>query len=150
MLSPSIMSNSATPWIVACQAPLSMGILQARILEWVAMPPRGSSQPRDQTQVFCISGDSLSTEPPGKPDIQIIVMSFKKSFSVFHNIWSSLRFTIVWLYIEITKLHSLIVKEYMRFSLCPFVSLHKRKGPVCPWRDELCVLRGRCATSWAE
>ena len=28
----------ATPWTIACQAPLSMGILQARILEWVAMP----------------------------------------------------------------------------------------------------------------
>ena len=27
-----------TPWIVAHQAPLSMGILQARILKWVAMP----------------------------------------------------------------------------------------------------------------
>ena len=26
----------ATQWTVACQAPLSMGILQARILEWVA------------------------------------------------------------------------------------------------------------------
>ena len=33
------------------------GILQARILEWVAMPSsRGSSQPRDQTQVSCIAG----------------------------------------------------------------------------------------------
>ena len=41
-----------TPWTVARQAPLSMGILQARILEWVAMPSsRGSSQPRDRTQV---------------------------------------------------------------------------------------------------
>ena len=46
-----------TPWTVAHQAPLSMGILQARILEWVAMPSsRGSSQPRDRTQVFCIAG----------------------------------------------------------------------------------------------
>ena len=36
---------------------LSMGILQARILEWVAMPSsRGSSQPRDCTQVSCIAG----------------------------------------------------------------------------------------------
>ena len=36
---------------VACQAPLSMGILQARILGWVASPSsRGSSQPRDRTQ----------------------------------------------------------------------------------------------------
>ena len=41
-----------TPCTVAHQDPLSMGILQARILEWVAMPSsRGSSQPRDQTQV---------------------------------------------------------------------------------------------------
>ena len=30
------------------------GILQARILEWVTIPfSRGSSQPRDQTQVSC-------------------------------------------------------------------------------------------------
>ena len=27
----------ATSWTIACQAPLSMGILQARILEWVAI-----------------------------------------------------------------------------------------------------------------
>ena len=48
---------TVTPWTVACQAPLSMGILQARILEWVAMPSsRGSSQPRDQTQVSCTAG----------------------------------------------------------------------------------------------
>ena len=33
------------------------GILQARILEWVAFPfSRGSSQPRDWTQVSCIAG----------------------------------------------------------------------------------------------
>jgi len=36
---------------------LSMRVLQARILEWVAMPfSRGSSQPRDQAQVSCIAG----------------------------------------------------------------------------------------------
>ena len=33
------------------------GILQVRILEWVAIPfSRGSSQPRDQTQVSHIAG----------------------------------------------------------------------------------------------
>ena len=32
------------------------GISQARILEWVAVPfSRGSSQPKDRTQVFCIA-----------------------------------------------------------------------------------------------
>ena len=37
-----------------------MGILQARILEWVAMPSRGSSQPRDQTQVSCTAGGFMA------------------------------------------------------------------------------------------
>ena len=33
------------------------GILQARILEWVAFPfSKGSFQPRDWTQVSCITG----------------------------------------------------------------------------------------------
>ena len=46
-----------SPSTVACQIPLSTGILQARILEWVAMPSsRRSSQLRDRTQVFCIAG----------------------------------------------------------------------------------------------
>ena len=39
MPSHSVVSDSfATPWTVACQAPLSMGFFQARILEWVAIP----------------------------------------------------------------------------------------------------------------
>ena len=44
------------------------GILQVRILEWVAFPfYRGSSQPRDQTQVSCIAGRFfLPAEPQGK------------------------------------------------------------------------------------
>ena len=44
-----------TLWTFVHQAPLS--ILQARILEWVAISSsRGSSQPRDRTQVSCSSG----------------------------------------------------------------------------------------------
>ena len=47
VLSCSVVSDSVTTWTVAHQAPLSMGNLQARILEWVAMPfYRESSQPR--------------------------------------------------------------------------------------------------------
>ena len=37
------------------------GILQARILDWVAIPfSRGSSQPRDRTQVSHIAGGFLT------------------------------------------------------------------------------------------
>ena len=45
--------------------------LQARILEWVAMPSsRGSSQPRDWTQVSHIAGRFFTFEPQGKPIIK--------------------------------------------------------------------------------
>ena len=54
------------------------GILQARILECVSMPPsRGSSQPRDQTSISHISGKGFTIratrEAPtdGRPRIQI-------------------------------------------------------------------------------
>ena len=44
------------------------GILQARILKWVAVSFfRGSSQPRDRTQVLTLQADSLLSKPPGKP-----------------------------------------------------------------------------------
>ena len=50
------------------------GISQARILEWIAMPySRGSSWPRDQTQVYCIAGRCITTEPLGKPTAVHIV-----------------------------------------------------------------------------
>ena len=60
-----------------CSSPGSSvhGILQARILEWVAMPSfRGSSRPRDKTHVcfvFCITGGFFTTEPPGKTSVEI-------------------------------------------------------------------------------
>ena len=52
----------ATPMDVARQAPLSMGILPARILEWAAIPSsRGSSRSRDQTLVSALTGRFLTT-----------------------------------------------------------------------------------------
>ena len=56
------------PWTIAHQAPLSMGILQARILEWGAMSysgdlPNPGIKPRSPT----LQEDSLPSDPPGKP-----------------------------------------------------------------------------------
>ena len=49
---------------VAHQTLLSMGILQARMLGWVAMSSsKGSFQPRSPT----VQVDCLPSEPPGKP-----------------------------------------------------------------------------------
>ena len=58
-----------------------MGILQARKPEWVAMPSsRGSSQPRDGTQVFRIAG-RFFTESPGKPK-KVFIISFSVKVKV--------------------------------------------------------------------
>ena len=51
------------------------GISQARILEWVTISySRGSSWPRDQTRVPCISwqGDSLPSVPSGESIMMIV------------------------------------------------------------------------------
>ena len=49
------------------------GILQARILEWVAFPfSRGSSQPRDQTQVSRIAGGFFTSWATKEAPIQIL------------------------------------------------------------------------------
>ena len=69
----------ATPWTVAHQAPLSMGIPQARILEWVAMPSsRGSSQPGIEPGSPALQADSLPAELPGKVVLRISIVNLNK------------------------------------------------------------------------
>ena len=59
----------ANLWTVAHQAPLSIGILQARILEWVACPPPGDlPNPGIEPRSPALWADSLLSEPPGKPE----------------------------------------------------------------------------------
>ena len=44
------------------------GILQARIVQWVAIPfSRGSSWLRDRSHIPALQADSLPSEPPGNP-----------------------------------------------------------------------------------
>ena len=65
---PFVLCLVAQPCLTLCdpmdcnpQAPLSVGILQARILEWVTISSsRGSSQTGDQTQVSHIAGGFLT------------------------------------------------------------------------------------------
>ena len=96
VISLSVMSNSVTPWTVAHQAPLSMGILQARILEWVAMPSsRGHSQPRNLTQVSLIAGR-------------------------FFIIWVT-REASVYMYIRFTLNDSLKIFKYIHTYICIYL-----------------------------
>ena len=72
---------------VDCSPPGSSvhGILQARILEWVAISfSRGSSRPRDWTQVSCIAGRCLTPEPPGKLPVWIKNLTTTKKNLSWH------------------------------------------------------------------
>ena len=63
-----VMSHSfATPWTVACQAPLSMRLFRQE--HWNGLPfPSAEDLPDkgDQIQVSCLAGKFFNTELPGK------------------------------------------------------------------------------------
>ena len=59
----------ATPWAVACQAPLSMRFSRQEYWSGLPCPPPGDLpnpgiEPRSPT----LQADSLLSEPPGKPN----------------------------------------------------------------------------------
>ena len=62
------------------------GILQARILEWIAIPfSRGSSQPRDRTQVSCIADRFFSVRATGKIPMVRATRQKSKETEDFNN-----------------------------------------------------------------
>ena len=68
----SVVSDSLQP----CQAPESI-ILQARILQWVAiLSSKVSSQPRDRTGSSALQADSLQPEPPAKSYLNKAYLKF--------------------------------------------------------------------------
>ena len=79
----SVMSDSlGPPWTVAHQAPLSMGILQARLLKWVVMPSsRGSSQPRNRYQIFCIASGFFTVWTTSPWILEWVAYPFSKGSS---------------------------------------------------------------------
>ena len=77
------------PWTIACQDSLSMGILQARILKWVAMPSfRGSSWSRAQTPISMspvLTGRFFTTNTTW--EAPSMIQNILKYSSKFWSIW---------------------------------------------------------------
>ena len=79
-----------TPWTAAHQAPLSMEILQARILEQAAMPfSRGSSRPGDRTRVSCIAGRFLYHLSHQRSPVIISAVIGTSAFFCSSKVWSN-------------------------------------------------------------
>ena len=73
VLSHSVVSNSATPWTVAHQAPLSMGLSRPDYWSGLPCPPPGDLPiPGIKPRFLTLQVDSLPAEPPGKPLLSVI------------------------------------------------------------------------------
>ena len=71
-----------------CSLPVSsvLGILQARILEWAAIPfSRRSSWSRDWTQVSCISGRYFTIWAIREAPFFLLISSNKQAFFISHH-----------------------------------------------------------------
>ena len=65
-----VMSDSATPWTVAHQAPLSMGFCRQEYWSELPFPSPGSlPDPGIEPESPALQADSLLSEPPGKPNM---------------------------------------------------------------------------------
>ena len=74
----------AALWTIVHKTPLSMGILQEKILEWVVVPSsRGSSWPRDPNHcllsLWYWQAGSLPLAPPGKPESTIALFNMVRT-----------------------------------------------------------------------
>ena len=75
-----IQGRLCSPMYCSPPGPCVHGILQAKILEWIAVPfSRGSSQPRDQTRVSYIAGRFFTAEPLVKIKIAFVYRKIFKS-----------------------------------------------------------------------
>ena len=68
MLSHSVVSDSVTPWTVACQAPLSIGFSWQEYWSGLPFPPPGDlPDPGIKLRSPALAGRFFISEPPGKP-----------------------------------------------------------------------------------
>ena len=129
------------PMDCSSKAPLSMGILQARILEWVAIPFfRGSSWlGLNPCLLNCRQADSLPSETPGKRWKKIFLWVIKNSIDL--HLWFSYRIFIVSGLVFRSLKHFEFIFVYGVRKCSNFILLHIFGGDLftksCPTRDPM-------------
>ena len=116
---------------VDCSPPGSSvhGIPQARILEWVAISfSKGSSRPRDQTQVSRVEADALTSEPPGKPRVP----SNTNPEKLHYPLWSSLSPTCTFVNCSFIQFSWILFKSVTQFE-CAITFLGKTLAHTVPF-----------------
>ena len=114
-----------------------MRILQARILEWVAMPSSrgifptwGSSQPKDQNWVSCIAGRSFTLWATREADMQKVL--------------SSVRCEYLYSYVRGYLFHSKKCRVFcLIYTMCVFIDSQVKRSVVYhsePWIRKMRIL----------
>ena len=136
MLSHSIISNSL--WLH--QVPLCMGILQARILEWVACsPPRHFPNPGIEPWSPAVQADALPAEPLRGPWVlEWVAYSFSRG-----SLWPRSRTEVPCIVGEFFT--SWATRENPGTPLWTLVSPHILRYFYCDdmWSYFICVILGR-------
>ena len=124
-----------------CSPPVSSvhGILQARILEWVAYPFfRGSSQPRDQTQISCIAGRFFTIWATRK--IQFCLYLQRMRFMIFYYVqpwlWTTQGILLIPIFVNVQSLS--FRNNFFKILVAKIISVHHRnfKGKRDKNREE--------------
>ena len=67
---PGLVQHFVTPWTVAHQVPLSMGLSQKECWSGLPFPPPGDlPDPGTEPKSPGLAGGFFTTEPPGKPKV---------------------------------------------------------------------------------
>ena len=130
---------------VDCSPPGSSahGILQARILEWVAISfSRGSSWPRDQTQVSCIAGRHFNLWATREAPRQMLFSVLQLFTSVWMKKCYTLKMDLCWIcqaIANILKTKALECKgkrnKSNRASDLFFPIIYSSQSPIGDWYD---------------
>ena len=87
LLSRSAMSDSVTPWIVAHQAPLSMGFPRQEYWSRLPFPSPGDlPNPGIEPASLTLADRFFTTEPPGKPFLCIAYIKISMIYFIVNDI----------------------------------------------------------------
>ena len=139
------MSNSfATPWTVARQTPLHMGLPRQEYWNGLSLPSPGIFLAQGWNLHSCIGSGFFPTEPPGKPllymHLYIYMECISLAISANGNLYMYLYMRSLYIYISIqTYLHKLFYILHWQRNCC-FYSIqitleHFLKKIVCWQRD---------------
>ena len=119
----SVVSDSVTPWIIACQAPLSMEFPRQEY--WSGLPfasPRGLPTPGTGPTSPALAGKFFTTEPPGKPILELLKIKIDLRKSIWIKVFKCILHSIFQNFISLMyplKLFTLIINiVYQEKCVC--------------------------------